>query len=328
MGIDRTRRHVEISDGESLPYHKVVLATGGRPRLLPISGADRAENLHYLRTIADVERIQKYFIPKARLIIVGGGYIGLEVAAVAVKRGLQVTVLESAPRVLIRVTSPEMSAFYQDVHRRAGVQIRTDAIIEELHMEGDRVTGIRLAGNESIPADCVIVGIGLVPNVELAAAAGLIVENGIVVDDRARTSDADIFAIGDCSYHPNDHYGRHVRLESVPNATEQALNVAAAIMDKPIPPTGLPWFWSDQYNLKLQMAGLSQGFDQTVHRGPVDPAGFLMFYLREGAVIAVDAVNRPKDFMASKQLIAAKLRVAPEQLADPAVSILDLVKKA
>ena len=328
LGIDRTRRHLELSDGQSLAYDTLVLATGGRPRRLAIAGAEQASNVHYLRTIADVERIHRDFLPGRRLVIVGGGYIGLEVAAIAIKRGLQVTVLESAPRVLVRVTVADMSAFYEDVHRGAGVDIRTNAIIEDLRLEGGRVRCVRLAGGDTIPADLLIVGIGLVPNVELAQAAGLPIDNGIVVDEQARTADPHIFAIGDCSNQPSEHYGRRVRLESVPNATEQAQCAAATIVGKPKRHVGVPWFWSDQYELKLQMAGLSQGFEQTVRRGECESRAFTMFYLKDGVVIAADAVNRPQEFMAAKQLIARKARIEPSVLANTALPLRQSVSSS
>lgn len=329
LGIDRTHSHLELSDGESLAYDTLVLATGGRARRLPSPDIEHSVNVHYIRTIADVERIHRDFQPKARLVIVGGGYIGLETAAVAIKRGLHVTVLESAPRVLVRVTAAEMSAFYESVHREAGVNIKNDAIIEGWQLHGERVAGVRLSNGETIAADLVVVGIGLEPNVEIARAAGLPIDNGIVVDGNARTSDPRIFAIGDCSNQPSELYGRRIRVESVPNAIEQAQFAALTIAGKTrTQASQVPWFWSDQYDLKLQMAGLSQGFDSTVRRESLKPRAFTLFYLKDGLVLAADSVNCPQDFMAAKQLIGRKIKVDAQRLADAAHPVAQFVPKA
>jgi 3-phenylpropionate/trans-cinnamate dioxygenase ferredoxin reductase subunit len=316
--IDRHERAVTLSDGATLAYHRLILATGGRPRKMKVPGGE-LKNIFYLRTVADVDALRPAFVAGAKLVIVGGGYIGLEVAAVAVKRGLDVTVLEGAPRVLARVTSPEMSAFYETTHRAEGVKIHTGVAVSGF-AEGDvagAVGMVECGEDASVPADLVVVGIGLIPNTELAETAGLVVSNGIVVDEEERTSDPHIYAIGDCAAHA--HHGflqAKVRLESVPNVLEQARIAAASICEKPAPAATAPWFWSDQYKLKLQMVGLSDGYESLVIRGDMAAGSFITFYFRNHEVIAADAVNRAGDFMQAKKLVAARKVVAPAVLAD------------
>lgn len=326
--IDRSARRVTLQDGTSLSYTRLALTTGGRPRRLPSAlGADRAANLHYLRTLADVDRIRKGFVPGARLVVIGGGYVGLEVAAVAVKQGLQVTVLESAPRVLSRVTAPPVSDFYERVHRAAGVALRTGVQLEGFVLDaaGERVTAVACRDGEQIPCDLVIAGIGLLPNTELAEACGLAVDDGIVVDSGARTSDPDIVAAGDCTRFHSALYGRTIRLESVPNALEQARCAAATLNDKPRPHDSVPWFWSDQYDLKLKMVGLSQGHDQFVLRGSPEAGAFCAFYLQGRRVLAADTVNRVPDFMVAKRLVAERIEIDPQRLADEAQPLKSLL---
>lgn len=324
--IDRASKIVTLNDGTDLRYSKLVLATGGRPRPLAVAGSERAkgcDNFHYLRTIDDVIRIRGQFTSGKRLVIIGGGYVGLEVAAVAIKNQLHVTVLEAAPRVLARVTAPEISAFYEQVHSTAGVDLKTGVTVEQIvYSDSDnRVTEVVCSDGLRVSADLVILGIGLVPNVELAEAAGLDVSNGIVVDEHARTGDPNILAVGDCANYPNQLLATRVRLESVPNALEQARIAAATICDKQRPYGSMPWFWSDQYDLKLQMVGLSTGYDQVVLRGKPDEKSFVAFYLKEGCVIAADSVSRPKDFMFCKRLVADRAQAAPAVLADESISL-------
>lgn len=320
--IDRAGKTLRLVDGRSLPYAKLVLATGGRPRLLSCPGAD-LPGIFALRGIADVEAIRAHFQPGKRLVIVGGGYIGLEVAAVATKAGLKVTVLESMPRVLQRVTAPEMSAFYERVHREAGVDVRTGMQLAGFEQQGDAIH-VKLVGGD-IEADFVIVGIGLIANTELAADAGLAIDNGIVVDEFACTSDADIYAAGDCTNHPSEFLGRRIRLESVQNAMEQGRCVAANILGKPTKYANVPWFWSDQYELKLQMVGISTGYDQVVLRGSSAGRAFGAFYLKDGVVIAADMVSKLQEFMIAKKFVAAKMVIDPAKLADETVVLKDLV---
>jgi len=317
--LDRRRKHVVLSDGSREPYRKLVLATGGRPRRLTLPGleCDRPlSNVHYLRTIEDAVRLRDQLQPGLELVVVGGGYIGLEVAATARQHGLHVTVLEALPRVLARVTAPEVSSFYAAVHRSAGVDIRTNAAIAavEFDTSGDAVKAIRSTDGSVLPVDLLVIGVGLVPNVELAQAAGLEVENGVVVDAFGQTSDPDILAIGDCSNYPSDLYGRRVRIESVPNASAQARVAAAWICGRPAAHNAAPWFWSDQYDLKLQIVGLSEGYDSLVVRGKPEERSFMAFYLRGGRILAADAVNRPAEFMAAKRLVAEKTRLSSQDL--------------
>lgn len=321
--IDRAAKTVRLADGRAFAYDKLALTTGGRARMLTLPGAERP-NVLALRTIADVQKLKPYCQPGKRIVIIGGGFIGLETAAVARKLGLQVTVLEGLPRVLARVTVPEVSAFFERVHREAGVDLRTGVQIEGFEGEPD-VTQVLLAGGEKIPADVVVVGIGLTPNTELAEAAGLAVDNGIVVDEHAQTSDPDIVAAGDCTNHPSEFLGRRVRLESVQNAMEQARSAARTMAGKPDPYRAVPWFWSDQYDLKLQMVGLSSGFDRFVVRGDLGGRAFAAFYLKDGRLIAADAVSRPQDFMFAKKLVAMAASVDPAQLADESVPLKNLV---
>lgn len=321
--VDRAAHTIVLDDGERIVYDKLAFTTGGRPRRLALPGAE-SPNVHYIRTVEDVHRLRGQFLPGKRLVVIGGGYVGLEAAAVGVKTGLQVTLVEALPRLLARVAGEELSGYYEKVHRSHGVDIRLGAGVRALEGEG-RVERVVLQDDSRIDADLVIVGIGMIPNTELAEQAGLAVDNGIVVDVFARTADPDIVAAGDCSNHYNEFYDRRLRLESVPNATEQARVAAASICGKQVPHASLPWFWSDQYNLKLQMAGLSQAHDRVVLRGSMEADSFAVFYLKDGAVIAVDAVNRPADFMFGKKLIAARAHPEPAALSDERVPLKSLV---
>jgi 3-phenylpropionate/trans-cinnamate dioxygenase ferredoxin reductase subunit len=326
-GIDRGAKHVTLSNGTLERYDNLILATGGRPRTLAIPGlerTDRLSNLHYLRTIHDAERLRHQFQPGFRLVIVGGGYIGLEVAAAARKHRLHVIVLEALPRVLARVTAPEVSAFYEAVHRSAGVDIRTGVAVRSAQIDASRdaVVSVTSTDGDVIPGDLFIIGVGLIPNTSLAEDARLGVDNGIIVDEFARTSDPNILAIGDCSNHPNGLYGRRVRIESVPNAQGQARTAASALCGNPQPYVALPWFWSDQYDLKLQIAGLSHDYDRLVIRGNPDNRSFIAFYLRDGKIIAVDSINRPKEFLLAKRLVTEQVSVTClERLQDESVPL-------
>lgn len=314
LHIDRVQKTVGLASGEVLPYGKLVLATGGRVRRMMCPGAELS-GVHYLRNVDDVRGFRERLTSGAKVVIVGGGYIGLEVAAVAVKRGCKVTVLEMMPLVLNRVVAPEMSHFYAAVHREHGVDIRTSETVSGFEGDGT-LARVRCSDGTAIEADVAIVGIGIVPNVELAVEAGLAVDNGIVVDDCARTADPDIFAAGDCTNHPSRVVGGRVRLESVPNALGQGKAAALAIIGAPTAYDEVPWFWSDQYDLKLQMAGLSKPGDQVVIRGAVSARKFSACYLREGVFVACHAVNMAKDFLQSKKLISGRVRPDPSLLAD------------
>ena len=312
--IDRGTRSLRLFDGTSMRYQHLVLATGGRARRLSLPGANHP-NVHYVRTVDDILRLKEQFLPDRRLLIIGGGYIGLEAASIGIKKHLDVTLVEALPRVLARVTAPELSAFYERAHRSRGVKILTGVGVHAF--EGDPlVDTVTLSDGVRLPVDVVIVGIGLIPNTELAEAANLAVSNGIVVDAYTRTADAAVYAIGDCCNHENTFLKRRVRLESVPNASEQARVCAAAISGKPVAYSAVPWFWSDQYNLKLQMVGLSQGYDQIAIRGDLSKESFCVFYLLDGVIISADAVNRPAEFMVSKKLVAESKRAPAAQLED------------
>ena len=312
--IDRSVRELYLGSGECIRWDRLVLATGSRARLLPVPGAD-LDGVHYLRTIADVDAIRADAVDAEHAVIVGAGYIGLEVAAVLRKTGLEVTIVEMADRVMSRVVSPEISDFYQIEHAEHGVKLRLSTSVTAFRGDA-RVIAVETGDGEQIPADFVIVGIGVEPNIELAQDAGLDVDNGIIVDDRCRTTDSNVFAIGDCTTHPNDIYGRKLRLESVHNALEQAKTAAANLCGTDTRYSQVPWFWSDQYDLKLQIAGLSDGYDDIVIRGNPADRSFACFYLRDGVLIAVDAVNAPREFMQSKALITNRAQISPADLAD------------
>lgn len=320
--IDRMHRTLVDGDGHAIAYDKLVLAVGSRVRRLDLPGVG-LEGIHYLRNVSDVRAIQAGMGDGKRLVIVGAGYIGLEVAAVAAQLGMQVTVVELLDRVMKRVVCPALSEFYAGEHRARGVRILLDTGIEAF--VGDRrVRGLLLADGSEIPADLVVIGIGIVPNTELAARAGLPVNDGIVVDESCCTADPDILAVGDCTFHPNRILGRDIRLESVNNALEQARTAAAILCGEDARYAEVPWFWSDQYDLKLQIAGLSQGYDDAVIRGEPSGRSFACAYLRGGRLIALDAVNHPKDFLQAKKLIAGGGQVDRDRLADPDVELKDL----
>lgn len=317
--IDRAAGQVVLGDGQTLAYDGLALCTGGRARPLAVPGID-LPGVFYLRAFADVEAIREAAASGRRAVIVGGGYIGLETAASLRALGLEVTVLEAAERVLERVTAAEVSMFYERIHRDAGVIVRTGALVEAVVGDG-RAREVVLAGGERIPADLVIVGVGLVPNTELASEAGLQVEDGVVIDDFASTSDPKIVAAGDCAIHHISRYGRRVRLESVPSAGEQAKAAAATLCGKERPISALPWFWSDQYDLKLQIAGLNTGYDEIVLSGdPARDRDFTCYYLKRGRLLAADCVNRPRDFMKAKRALGQGLDVDRAELQRPAAS--------
>lgn len=323
VALDRQAKCLSLQDGETIEYDRLVLALGSRVRKLHVDGCG-LKGVHYFRTIADVDRIRKKMEPGRRMVIVGAGYIGLEVAAVAQQAGLDVTVIEMADRVMSRVVSAEISDFYQIEHTNQGVKFRLSTGVTALNGK-KRVKSVTTSEGEDVPADIVVIGIGILPNTELATDAGLDVDNGIVVDDHCQTSDPDIYAVGDCTMHPNAIYGRELRLESVHNALEQAKTAAANLCSKDTAYTQVPWFWSDQYDLKLQIAGLSEGYDDVVIRGNPVERSFSCLYLREGRLIAVDAINAPRDFVQSKQLIANQVEIATDRLADSGVALKDLM---
>lgn len=324
--IDPAARTVSLQGGLRLAWDQLIIATGARPRRLAVPGASLPGILE-LRTLADVDRLRASLFPGARLVIVGAGYIGLEAAAVASQLGVKVSVLEAMPQVLSRVAGPEIAAFYADVHRAAGVEIHTGARLEAFEGEG-QVAGARLEGGEVIPADIVLLGVGVLPNMELAEAAGLACGNGVRVDSQMRTSHPDVYAIGDVAWRPLVHYGREGRLESVHNAIEGGKLASASILGQTPPAPEAPWFWSDQFDLKLQTAGLWTGADMRIVRGEPATRRFSVFYLKDSKVIAVDAVNAPPDYLVGKKLVAAQAAVAPGDLADTSLSMKDIGARA
>jgi 3-phenylpropionate/trans-cinnamate dioxygenase ferredoxin reductase component len=322
--ISRREQRLRLDDGSTSAYDALLIATGSRPRPLAAPGTDLA-GVHFLRTLADVERIRTDWAPGRRLVIVGGGYIGLEVAATARELGLEVTVLEMADRVMNRVVCPQISAFYEAEHARHGVRILRNARVQALAAApgSKRVRAVVTGDGEEHPADCVVLGCGALPADELAIAAGLACENGIVVDERCRTSDPVIFAAGDCTSHPSLRYGRRLRLESVDNAFEQGASAALNMLGQETVHDKVPWFWSDQYDLKLIIVGIGQGYDSVVMRGDPATHAFSACYLRDGELISIDSINSPKDQMAARKLIAARARPNPDRLADPSVPLKD-----
>jgi 3-phenylpropionate/trans-cinnamate dioxygenase ferredoxin reductase subunit len=318
QAIDRGARTLTLADGSTLPYSGLVLATGSRPRALPLPGAD-APNVLPLRTRADADGIAAGLRRCAEqglpVVVVGGGFIGLEVAATARKKGLAVTVVEMAPRLLGRVLAPVLSDWYAQLHRAHGVTVELGVGVAGIEQQGGLATAVLGSAGQRWPAGLVVVGIGVVANDDLARAAGLECERGIVVDDCARTADPAIVAAGDCTARRTAD-GTLLRLESVNNATEQGKSAAAALLGTPRPFTGTPWFWSDQYDKKLQMAGLSTGADQAVLRGSLDAPGFSVWHYRGDRLLAVDTVNNPREHLLARKLLDAGRWPAPAQVAD------------
>ena len=319
--IDAATRTVTVG-GETIPYDQLALTTGSTPRRLPAAIGGDMQGVYTVRTLADVDAMKAEFAPGRRLVIVGGGYIGLEAAAVAAKLGLDVTVLEMAPRILQRVAAPETSDYFRALHAAHGVKILESTGLDRLLGEA-HVTGARLASGAEIPADFVIVGVGIIPGTALAEAAGLAIENGIKTDEHGRTSDPHIWSAGDCASFP--WKGGRLRLESVGNAIEQAEVVADNIMGAATPYTAHPWFWSDQYDTKLQIAGLNTGYDRIVTRGPEGEAVSFWYY-RGDTLLAVDAMNDPRAYMVGKRLIEMGKSPDPAAIADPATQLKALLK--
>jgi len=318
--LDRAAKRLTLSTDEVVAYDTLILATGARARRLALPGSDLKGFLE-LRTLEDAEAIKAWFRPGFRLAIIGGGYVGLEVAASARLLGADVDLLEREDRLLARVAGPVLSEFFQGVHEGHGVRFHFGAQVEGFDGLDGQVSGVRLAGAPTLSCDAVLVGIGAVPNDDLAREAGLACDNGVVVDGQARTSDPDIYAIGDMTRRPMPLYDRSLRLESVPNALEQARQAAAAICGKPEPKPETPWFWSDQYDLKLQIAGLPFDVDQVVVRGEPASRSFAVFHLSQGRVQAVEAVNAAPEFMVGRQLLGSRRVVDAARLADTSLSM-------
>jgi 3-phenylpropionate/trans-cinnamate dioxygenase ferredoxin reductase subunit len=321
--IDRSGRAVALASGERVDYDQLILALGSVVRTLPLPGHD-LRNIVTLRTVADADRLKTLLSPGVRLAIVGAGYIGLEIAASARSLGADVIVLEREGRVLPRVASEPLSAFFQQRHTAAGVRIMLNASLEAFEGD-DAVAGIRLRDGTAIACNAALVGIGAAPNDALARSAGLTCRNGIVVDQAARTSDPLIHAVGDCTYRPLSLYQQSARLESVPNALEQAKQAAADLCGRPPASPEVPWFWSDQYDVRLQIAGLPFDVAELVIRGDPSANSFAIFHLSaDGTVQAVEAVNAPAEFMAGRIMVARRRRPLAAQLRDVSCSLKEL----
>ena len=323
VAIDREAKTVRLASGEQVPYDSLILATGARARLLPIPGATLGGVLA-LRTAADAEALKARLGPGRRLLVVGGGYIGLEAAASARALGAQVTVVEREPRLLARVAGEALSGFFHAYHVQRGVRFVLGASVAALEGEDGQVRAALLDHGERLPCDVALIGVGAIPNQELAQAAGLPCQDGVIVDGHARTADPAIYAIGDVTRRPLPLYGRDFRLESVPSALEQAKQAAASLTRRPPPAPEVPWFWSDQYDLKLQIAGLPFDVDRLVVRGDPSSIRFAVFHLNGQVIQAVEAVNAPAEFMGGRLLIGARKPVMIEKLADPTVSMKEV----
>jgi 3-phenylpropionate/trans-cinnamate dioxygenase ferredoxin reductase subunit len=322
--LDRGERCLYLDSGPGIHYDSLVIATGCSPIALPIPGAE-AEGVMVLRSVLDAARLRTAIGPGTRLVIVGGGYVGLEVAASARSLGADVVVVERAPRVLARVAHPALSAFLTGVHARRGVQIETGRCVTRIDASGGVVRQVELDDGRPIPCDAVLVGVGGRPNDALARAAGLACEDGIVVDLQARTSDPHIFAIGDVTRRPLPLYERMARLESVPNAIEQARQAASAITGRAAPAPEVPWQWSDQYDLKIQIAGYPHDADDVVVRAGADGDTLALFHFGGARLLAVEAVNAPAEFMAGRQLIGRRAGIDKAKLADMSLTMKQLM---
>jgi len=324
VAVDASAHQVATAEDETIAYGTLIWAAGGSPRSLVCSGHDLA-GVHAIRTRADVDRLMRELATTTRVVVIGGGYIGLEAAAVLTKLGKKVTVLEALDRVLARVAGEPLSRFYEAEHRAHGVDVRLGATVECIVEQSSRATGVRLADGEILPCEMVIVGIGIIPSVEPLLAAGAAGGNGVKVDAYCRTSLPDIFAIGDCALHANGFAdGAEIRLESVQNANDMANAVAKTLTGNPTEYHAVPWFWSNQYDLKLQTVGLSIGHDAVVLRGDPATRSFSLIYLKQGRVIALDCVNLVRDYVQGRALVVERKSPEPAQLADTSIALKEL----
>lgn len=331
VSIDPAAHTVKLADGALVEYGKLIWATGGDPRRLSCMGADLA-GVHAVRTKEDVDRLMRELDAleqqglAKRAVVIGGGYIGLEAAAVLTKFDVNVTLIEALPRVLARVAGESLSEFYQAEHRAHGVDLRTGAAMDCIEGDGTKVTGVKMADGSVLPADIVIVGIGIIPCIGPLITAGASGGNGVDVDELCRTSLPDVYAIGDCAAHANDFAdGAVIRLESVQNANDMGTTAAKDICGVTAPYKATPWFWSNQYDLRLQTVGLSTGHDNAVLRGDPATRSFSVVYLKGGKVVALDCVNMVKDYVQGKKMVEARAQIAPETLADAGVPLKEMV---
>ncbi len=316
LAIDRAAQRLKLASGASLDYGHLVLATGARNRLLDIPNAN-LPNVRYLRILDDSEDLRRRIATSTRVVVIGAGFIGLEFAATARIKGLEVDVLELANRVMARAVTAEVSEYFQARHAEAGVRIHLGVMATAIEADGEKVIGVSLSDGRHIPADLVVVGVGVLPNVELAKEAGLPTASGIIVNEHLLTSDPNISAIGDCALFESPRFGGSLRLESVQNATDQAKCVAARLTGDDKAYDGMPWFWSDQGDDKLQIAGLTTGYDKVVLRGNPSQKAFSAFCYKQGRLVGIESVNRAGDHMFGRRLLPMDRTVEPEQAADP-----------
>ena len=321
--LDIENQKVYLSDNSELKFDKLVLATGSRVRYLNFPGSE-LKSIFYLRNLDDAEAIKKDLETSDNLVIIGAGYIGLEAAAIAAKKNKTVTVIEMADRVMNRTVDPQISEYYLNLHQSYGVKFHFNTSLETINKSSDSLEVVCSDGTE-VKADSVLIGAGVIPNIELAEDSGIYCNNGIIVDEFGQTNFKNIYACGDCTNHPNKILNKNLRLESVHNAMEQAKTVASSVLNNPMEYSQVPWFWSDQYDHKLQIVGLSGDHDLVTMRGNTNDAKFMLFYTKDEELIAVDAINNPKEFLISRKLVANKVKIKPKVISDLNTNLNDLI---
>ena len=321
--LDIENQKVYLSDNSELEFDKLVLATGSRVRYLNFPGSE-LKSIFYLRNLDDAKAIKKDLETSDNLVIIGAGYIGLEAAAIAAKKNKTVTVIEMADRVMNRTVDPQISEYYLNLHQSYGVKFHFNTSLETINKSSDSLEVVCSDGTE-VKADSVLIGAGVIPNIELAEDSGIYCDNGIIVDEFGQTNFKNIYACGDCTNHPNKILNKNLRLESVHNAMEQAKTVASSVLNNPMEYSQVPWFWSDQYDHKLQIVGLSGDHDLVTMRGNTNDAKFMLFYTKDEELIAVDAINNPKEFLISRKLVANKVKIKPNVISDLNTNLNDLI---
>ena len=321
--LEIDNQKVYLSDNSELEFDKLVFATGSRVRYLDFPGSE-LKSIFYLRDLDDAEAIKKDLETSENLVIIGAGYIGLEAAAIAAKKNKKVTIIEMADRVMNRTVDPQISEYYLNLHKSYGVKFHFNTSLETINEVSDSLEVVCSDGTE-VKADSVLIGAGVVPNIELAEEAGINCDNGIIVNEFGQTNFKNIYACGDCTNHPNKILNKNLRLESVHNAMEQAKTVASSVMNNPMEYNQVPWFWSDQYDHKLQIVGLSGDHDMVTMRGNTNDAKFMLFYTKDEELIAVDAINNPKEFLISRKLVANKVKIKPKVISDLNTNLNDLI---
>ena len=323
-GVNIQDQNIALADGVKLDFDKLVFATGSRVRKLDFPG-NNLDSIHYLRGLDDAESMKSDMENSKNIVIIGAGYIGLEVAAIASKRNVSVSVIEMADRVMNRTVDPQISEYYKNLHESHGVDFQFNNSLKEI-VGSKKVEKVICSDGAEIKADMVIIGAGILPNVEIAEEAGINCENGIIVDEFAKTNLDIVFACGDCTNHPNKLLNRNLRLESVHNAMEQAKTAAYSVLGNPVEYNQIPWFWSDQYDHKLQIVGLSGEHDAVTIRGNIKESKFMLFYTKEDKLIAVDSVNNPKEFLICRKLVANKVKMNAEMISDLKMDLNDLIQ--